>query len=179
MLLEAQIISKMALLFGTTWLVNSIVIGGLLTLIVAANCLVQWLPKIPVVIGYVGTLFTIAAGYFIPLDRLFFHSFWIKALAATGILCIPVFCGNYLHPKLRRRGFPQRGAGLQPAGSADRRNAGIALDVDGPALPADHRRLALRCGVGGHGATAANGTLCSIQQNPAREPGRIRRSETP
>ncbi len=34
-LLEAQIISKMALLFGTTWLVNSIVISGLLLLIIS------------------------------------------------------------------------------------------------------------------------------------------------
>ena len=91
LLLEAQIISKMALLFGTTWLVNSIVIAGLLALIVASNFLVQYLPKIPVGIGYTGILCTIAAGYFIPLDRLFFHSIWVKALAATAVLCLPVF----------------------------------------------------------------------------------------
>jgi spermidine synthase len=91
MLLEAQIISKMALLFGTTWLVNSIVIAGLLLLIVASNFLVQWQPKIPVTIGYFGILCTIAAGYFIPLDRLFFQSIWVKALAATAVLCLPVF----------------------------------------------------------------------------------------
>jgi spermidine synthase len=91
LLLEAQIISKMALLFGTTWLVNSIVIAGLLALIVASNFLVQYLPKIPVGIGYVCILCTIAAGYFIPLDRLFFHSIWVKALAATAVLCLPVF----------------------------------------------------------------------------------------
>ncbi len=91
MLLEAQIISKMALLFGTTWLVNSIVIAGLLLLIVASNFLVQWLPKIPVAIGYCGVLCTITAGYFIPLDRLFFQSVWVKALAATVALCLPVF----------------------------------------------------------------------------------------
>ncbi len=37
LLLEAQIVSKMALLFGTTWMVNSIVIAGLMVLIVRAN----------------------------------------------------------------------------------------------------------------------------------------------
>src|SRR5947199_306245 len=47
MLLEAQIVSKMALLFGTTWLVNSVVIGGLLLLIVAANVLVEFVPRFP------------------------------------------------------------------------------------------------------------------------------------
>jgi spermidine synthase len=91
LLLEAQIISKMALLFGTTWLVNSIVIAGLLLLIVASNFLVQWQPKIPVSVGYAGILCTIAAGYFIPLERLFFQSIWVKALAATAVLCLPVF----------------------------------------------------------------------------------------
>jgi spermidine synthase len=91
LLLEAQIISKMALLFGTTWLVNSIVIAGLLTLIVASNFLVQWMPKISVKVGYAGILCTIAAGYLIPLDRLFFHSIWLKGLAATAALCLPVF----------------------------------------------------------------------------------------
>ncbi len=91
LLLEAQIISKMALLFGTTWLVNSIVIAGLMILIVASNFLVQWQPKIPVSVGYAGILCTIAAGYFLPLERLFFQSIWVKALAATAVLCLPVF----------------------------------------------------------------------------------------
>jgi spermidine synthase len=91
LLLEAQIISRMALLFGTTWMVNSIVIAGLLILIVASNFFVQWKPQTPLVVGYAGILCTIALGYFIPLDRLFFHSFWTKALVATTVLCLPVF----------------------------------------------------------------------------------------
>lgn len=91
LLLEAQIVSKMALLFGTTWLVNSIVIAGLLLLIVASNFLVQWTPNVPVAIGYVGIFCTIVAGYFVPLDRLFFQSVWVKALASIVVLCLPVF----------------------------------------------------------------------------------------
>ena len=91
LLLEAQIVSKMALLFGTTWLVNSIVIGGLLLLIVASNVVVQWMPKIPVAVGYTGILCTIAAGCLIPLQWLFFQSIWAKSLAATAVLCLPVF----------------------------------------------------------------------------------------
>src|SRR6185369_2363943 len=43
MLMEAQIISKMALLFGTTWIVNSIVISAILLVIIAANFAVQYL----------------------------------------------------------------------------------------------------------------------------------------
>ena len=41
LLLEAQIVSRMAMLFGRTWLVNSIVIAAILVLIVAVNFLVD------------------------------------------------------------------------------------------------------------------------------------------
>ncbi len=113
LLLEAQIISKMALLFGTTWLVNSIVIAGLMLLIVASNFLVEWRPKIPVSVGYAGILCTIAAGYFIPLDRLFFHSIWTKALVATFALCLPVFFAGIVFI----RSFAQEGFRSEALGS--------------------------------------------------------------
>ena len=54
MLLEAQIISKMALLFGTTWLVNSIVISGLLLLILLANAIVALKADFPPAAAYGG-----------------------------------------------------------------------------------------------------------------------------
>ena len=91
LLLEAQIVSKMALLFGTTWVVNSIVIAGLLLLIVASNLLVDLVPRIPFSLAYAGIFATILFSYFIPLDKLFFPSLAAKMLAATLVLCLPVF----------------------------------------------------------------------------------------
>jgi spermidine synthase len=91
MLLEAQIVSKMALLFGTTWVVNSIVISGLLLLIVGANTLVEFRPRISVSLGYAGIFATLLAAYLIPLEKYFFHSLVLKMLAATAVLCLPVF----------------------------------------------------------------------------------------
>jgi spermidine synthase len=118
LLLEAQIISKMALLFGTTWLVNSIVISGLLLLIVASNFLVQWMPELPVTIGYVGILVTIVAGYFIPLERFFFQSIWLKALAATGVLCLPVFfAGIVFIRSFAKEGFRSEALGSNLLGA--------------------------------------------------------------
>src|SRR5208282_3987102 len=90
-LLEAQIISRMALLFGTTWVVNSIVIAGLMVLIVASNFLVAWRTRIPIVVGYIGIVISISGAYFIPLEDFFLSSIWIKALSATAVLCLPVF----------------------------------------------------------------------------------------
>jgi thiamine transporter ThiT len=91
LLLEAQIISKMALLFGTTWVVNSIIIAGLLVLIVAANLLVEFKPLFPVNLAYAGIFVSLAASYFIPLQKFFFASLWVRILTATVVLCLPVF----------------------------------------------------------------------------------------
>ncbi|MGO8736809.1 MAG: methyltransferase domain-containing protein [Terriglobia bacterium] len=91
LLLEAQIVSKMALLFGTTWAVNSIVIGGLLILIIAANFLVEYWSKVPVGIAYAGIFASILGAYFIPLEAFFFRSLALKMASATLVLCLPVF----------------------------------------------------------------------------------------
>jgi len=91
LLLEAQIISKMALLFGTTWVVNSVVVGGLLLLLVVSNLLVEIVPDISVRKAYAGILSSIVLAYTIPLEKFFFASLWLKALAATTVLSLPVF----------------------------------------------------------------------------------------
>src|SRR6266550_3038192 len=106
LLLEAQIISKMALLFGTTWVVNSIVIATLLSLIVGANFLVKFKPDFPVGMAYAGIFLTLMASYWIPLQTFFFSSLWIKILTATLVLCSPVlFAGIVFIRSFAREGF--------------------------------------------------------------------------
>jgi spermidine synthase len=91
MLLEAQIVSRMALLFGTTWVVNSIVVSGLLSLIVAANLAYQRFPGIPLRWAYAGLFFSLLVSLVMPLEKLFFESFAVRALVSTTVLCLPVF----------------------------------------------------------------------------------------
>lgn len=91
LLLEAQIISRTALLFGTTWVVNSIIISALLLLIVASNLLAEWTDKIGRNAAYAGLFCALAISYFIPLRWLFFDSILLKAAAAALVLCLPVF----------------------------------------------------------------------------------------
>ena len=91
LLLEAQIVSKMALLFGTTWVVNSIVIAALLSLIVGANFLVNFKPLFPVRLAYGGIFLSLLASYSIPLQKFFFTSLLVKVVTATLVLCLPVF----------------------------------------------------------------------------------------
>jgi len=90
LLLEAQIVSRMAMLFGTTWLVNSIVIAGVLVLIVAANFVYDAWPTVPLALAYAGIALCILVSYWIPLEALLVHSFAVKVLLGTLVLCSPV-----------------------------------------------------------------------------------------
>ncbi len=91
MLLEAQIVSKMALLFGTTWVVNAIVVSGLLCLIVAANLVYRSWPRLPLSLAYAGLFLSLAVMYAVPLEKLFLESWLLRAFLATLALCLPVF----------------------------------------------------------------------------------------
>jgi SAM-dependent methyltransferase len=111
MLLEAQIVSKMALLFGTTWVVNAVVVSGLLCLIVAANLVYGAFPRIPIASAYTGLLLSLALMFLVPMERLFFPSFLVRALVATLALCTPVFfAGIIFVSSFARAGF--RGSAL-------------------------------------------------------------------
>jgi hypothetical protein len=91
LLLEVQIVSRMALLFGTTWLVNSIVIAGVLLLIVGSNFTVKWFPLISVRAAYLGLLLSIAFAYLVPTNWLFFDSKVVSALVAVPVSSLPIF----------------------------------------------------------------------------------------
>jgi SAM-dependent methyltransferase len=118
MLLETQIVSKMALLFGTTWMVNSVVIAGLLILIVASNFLVEWKPRIAYGAAYAGIFASIALAYFVPLETFFFPSIWMKALTASAVLCLPVFfAGIVFIRSFARDGFRSEALGSNLMGA--------------------------------------------------------------
>lgn len=91
MLLEVQAVSKMALLFGATWIVNSFVVGGIMILIVCANLLVEKFRTFPLPWAYVGIGVTMALSYVIPLRFLFVDAAWLKTVLAALLLLSPVF----------------------------------------------------------------------------------------
>jgi len=96
MLMESQIVSRMALLFGTTWLVNSITISGLLLLIVLANLLERAGLHISAAITYGGLLATILVAYFTPVQALFSDSVARQIGGAILALCGPVFFASII-----------------------------------------------------------------------------------
>ena len=118
LLLEALIISRMALLFGTTWIVNSIVIAVLLLLIVAANGTASLVPSFPLHAAYAGILVTIAICWALPLDVIFFRSFLLRATVATLVLCAPVFfAGIVFIKRFEASGFAAEAIGSNLLGA--------------------------------------------------------------
>jgi hypothetical protein len=111
MLLEAQIVSRMALLFGTTWVVNSIVVSGLLCVIVTSNVVYQRFPRIPLGSAYAGLFASLAISFAVPVGKLFFESVVTKAIVSTLVFCMPVFfAGIIFVSSFARIGF--RGSAL-------------------------------------------------------------------
>jgi spermidine synthase len=118
MLLEVQIISKSALLFGTTWLVNSIVITTLLLFILLANLIVSVFPGFPRPLAYLGLFGTLALGYFVPTDLLFFESLLVRGAAVTALYCSPVFfAGLIFISSFSRVGFQAEAFGSNLLGA--------------------------------------------------------------
>lgn len=91
LLLEVQIVSRLALFFGTTWMVNSVVISGVLIMILLSNVVaLRWL-RPPYAALYLMLLLSILLIYVVPPDRLFLQSELGKGLVVGGLFCLPVF----------------------------------------------------------------------------------------
>ncbi len=106
MLMEVQIISKIALLFGTTWLVNSVVITALLFLILLANATVARFPAAARTPAYVGLFLTLAICWWVPVEALLLRGALLRAVYAMLLLCSPVyFAGLIFTSSFAKAGF--------------------------------------------------------------------------
>ena len=96
LLLETQVISRLALFFGTTWQVNGIVISALLAALLLANMLVDRL-RTPLPRSWVlaGLLAGLALAYSLPLNRIP-GSPALAGSVATAVFAIPVFFAGIL-----------------------------------------------------------------------------------
>jgi len=119
MLLEVQIISRTALLFGTTWIVNSLVISAILLVIVAANLVAKLNPHLSKQAGYAGLFFSMALAYAFPLRWLFLESLPLKILASMLFLCAPVFFAGIVFVRtFAKAGFKGEALGSNLLGAA-------------------------------------------------------------
>ncbi len=85
MLLEVQNVSKAAVVLGNTWVVNAVIISGVLMMILAANLVAARLPRLPAVPVYALLVGSCVGLYFLDLSRFAFLPYPTKA-AVVGLL---------------------------------------------------------------------------------------------
>lgn len=109
LLVEFKSITEFALLFGTTWFVNTLAITGVLGMALLANLLVLWRKQVNLNLCY-GLLFaSLAVSYFFPLDALNNLGPFLRGLAGIGLLTLPMFfAGLIFSESLRLAGETAR-----------------------------------------------------------------------
>jgi len=102
MLLEAKSIVQFFLLFGATWLVNSLVIFAILLAVLLANWLVARYRFARLEILYLLLLGVLALNFALPLERLLFKSLILRYAASSALLFSPIFLANLIYSSLFR-----------------------------------------------------------------------------
>ena len=96
LLLETQVVSRLALYFGTTWQVNGIVIAAILSALLLANAVIERQPRPwPRYVTLTGILVGIAAAYFVPFSRIPGSAALVGSFAAV-VFAIPIFFAGLL-----------------------------------------------------------------------------------
>ena len=118
MLLETKAVVQMALLFGSTWVVNSAVFLTVLILILLANLYLLKVPATRISFHYAGLLLCLAATVLVPLDEFLSGSlvwrYGIPCLLALGPM---FFAGVIFSRSFRDAGNPDQAFGSNIAGA--------------------------------------------------------------
>jgi len=103
MLIEFKVITELALLFGTTWLVNALAITGVLSMSLAANLLVLRGIRIRPAIVFVLLLAALLVAWITPLRHLAALAPLPRAIASLLLLCGPLFFASFIFGTLLSR----------------------------------------------------------------------------
>jgi hypothetical protein len=118
MLLETRAVVQMALLFGSTWLVNSAVFFTVLVLILLANLYVLKVQRVRLFWHYVGLLIFLTAGVLIPVDVFLSGGIlWRYAVPCIIALGPMLFAGVIFSGSFRDATNPDLAFGSNIAGS--------------------------------------------------------------
>jgi SAM-dependent methyltransferase len=99
LLLETKNVATFALLFGTTWLVNALVFGGVLVVVLAAVETTRRVrtPSLPVV--FAGIAASLALAYVVRPDWLLSLPFVPRLLVAVVLAFLPIYLANIAFAK--------------------------------------------------------------------------------
>ena len=99
LLLETKNVASFALLFGTTWLVNALVFGGVLLTVLAAVETTRRVRTPALLVVYGGIAAALALGYLVPADGLLSLPFALRLLASSALAFLPIYLANIAFAK--------------------------------------------------------------------------------
>ena len=102
LLLETQMVSRLALYFGSTWIVNCIALSAILATLVVANIWVEWQKPRRLPVYYCALIVCLVAIYLIPWISLSFSSRTVGTLLATAY-ALPIFLVGVIFTESFRR----------------------------------------------------------------------------
>jgi len=99
LLLETKNIATFALLFGTTWMVNALVFGGVLVIVLAAVETTRRFRTPPLPVVFAGIAVSLAVCYLIQPDWLLTLPFLLRIVAAVLLAFVPIYLANVAFSK--------------------------------------------------------------------------------
>lgn len=118
MLIETRAVVQMALLFGSTWVVNVLVFLGVLILAMVANSLAVWVRLRTLVVCYVGLFATLVLQRMVTLDNLLGLERSIQATFSVALVLAPMlFAGMIFAASFGRSRTPDRAFGMNVLGA--------------------------------------------------------------
>ena len=94
LLLETRAITSFSLLFGTTWLVNSLTFFAILASVLLAIFVNSRWPIRRPTLYYVALFIAIAVAFLLPPESLLFDPPWLRYVVAAAVAFAPVFLAN-------------------------------------------------------------------------------------
>src|SRR5438874_5951479 len=118
MLVETKAVVTMALLFGSTWVVNSVVFLAVLVMILLANLWTLRFKPARLWPYYAGLLMTLALNAIVPLDFFLGMNRSIQVLSSCLLVFAPIlFAGVIFAASFKRTTEPDRAFGVNIAGA--------------------------------------------------------------
>jgi len=118
MLVETKAVVHMALLFGSTWIVNAVVFSAVLVMILIANLRVLNEKNIRIGRYYAGLFAVLALNVAIPLDAFLGLPLLARAIAAGALVLAPVFYAGVIFATLFRHAeHPEQALAYNTAGA--------------------------------------------------------------
>ena len=158
MLIETKAVVQMALLFGSTWVVNTVVFAAILVMSLAGSLYAGWAKPKNLTPYYVGLFAALAVNFAIPLDAFLGLDRTLQAVGACALAFAPVafagvvFAGSFGRAKNPDRVFGANVAGALAGGLAE--NASMVVGFHYLVLVAAGFYL-LSAAWGGRAGTAA------------------------